>query len=291
MAFFLFLRENTKYLHFKDSYWFGSNGVQAPSVKASILAVFGTCGATLGEFLSTFVLFFIGMLVGQLFPYHHIWFGLQTMALMVFYCHYNKVPISATLQSWFVQNAASKFIGTTILLATGSLLYQIIKHDLRGDGQFSVPENLYYALSQLDDLTALAIFVFIAIVAVQYLLTKLTGWKLPTWTYYAYFGLLLVVFGASVGQRSFGCNLELGKEYLVNTEQDGMAHMINGLVNNSILPAGRLQHQKLHGCIAAEFIVEENIPSHLKHGIFAQGKTYNSIVRYSNGAGKGNNRF
>jgi hypothetical protein len=74
----------------------------------------------------------------------------------------------------------------------------------------------------------------------------------------------------------------------VNTEQDGMEHMINGLVNNSLLPAARLQHEKSHGCLAAQFIVEDNIPPHLKYGIFAHAKTYDSIVRYSNGAGKGN---
>jgi hypothetical protein len=59
-----------------------------PSAKESFMAVFGNGHAILGEILSTYTLLFVGMLVGQLFPYHHIWFGLQTMAIFVFYCHY-----------------------------------------------------------------------------------------------------------------------------------------------------------------------------------------------------------
>ncbi len=41
-------------------------------------------------------------------------------------------------------------------------------------------------------------------------------------------------------------------------------------------------HPKQHGLVKAEFIIEPDIPSQLKVGIFREAKTYESWIRYSN---------
>jgi len=38
---------------------------------------------------------------------------------------------------------------------------------------------------------------------------------------------------------------------------------------------------KTHGIVRAEFIVHDNLPTELRHGIFAQPKTYRAWVRFS----------
>ena len=67
-----------------------------------------------------------------------------------------------------------------------------------------------------------------------------------------------------------------------------MEKVIASLVDNGKLPAGRLQHEKSHGCVAAEFIVDPKIAATYQHGIFATpGKKYDAIIRFSNGNQKG----
>lgn len=53
-------------------------------------------------------------------------------------------------------------------------------------------------------------------------------------------------------------------------------------VDRELTPIPRGQHPKQHGCVAAEFIVEPNLPSNLRHGIFETPKTYPALVRFSN---------
>ncbi len=45
----------------------------------------------------------------------------------------------------------------------------------------------------------------------------------------------------------------------------------------------REQHPKSHGCLKAEFIVEQ-IPEHLRYGIFRTPRTYPAWIRFSNGS-------
>jgi catalase len=66
-----------------------------------------------------------------------------------------------------------------------------------------------------------------------------------------------------------------------------MEDAIRGLVDNGKLPAGRVQHEKAHGCVTAEFTVDPNIAKTYQHGIFATpGKSYEAIIRFSSGSGK-----
>ncbi len=43
----------------------------------------------------------------------------------------------------------------------------------------------------------------------------------------------------------------------------------------------RTGNTKTHGIVRAEFIVREDIPEHLRHGVFAEPKTYKAYVRFS----------
>lgn len=50
-----------------------------------------------------------------------------------------------------------------------------------------------------------------------------------------------------------------------------------------VVPRG--QHMKGHGCVRAQFEVRPDLPEALRHGIFAQPRTYDAYVRFSNGKG------
>ena len=49
--------------------------------------------------------------------------------------------------------------------------------------------------------------------------------------------------------------------------------------------AFRDAHRKAHGCVQARFTVKANLPPTLAQGLFAQGKAYDAVVRFSNGSG------
>jgi hypothetical protein len=47
----------------------------------------------------------------------------------------------------------------------------------------------------------------------------------------------------------------------------------------------RGQHMKGHGVVRAEFTVLPDLPPALRHGVFAQARTFHAYIRYSNGKG------
>ena len=47
--------------------------------------------------------------------------------------------------------------------------------------------------------------------------------------------------------------------------------------------ARRDQHPKHHGLVRAKFVIRDDIPAALRHGIFAAAKTYDAAIRFSNG--------
>lgn len=55
------------------------------------------------------------------------------------------------------------------------------------------------------------------------------------------------------------------------------------LLNEKERPVRRGQHAKHHGCVLADFVVEPDLPPDLRHGLFAQPKTYKALIRFSNG--------
>lgn len=46
-------------------------------------------------------------------------------------------------------------------------------------------------------------------------------------------------------------------------------------------PALRDQHAKSHGCVHARFVVAEDVPAALRHGLFASAGSYPALVRFS----------
>jgi hypothetical protein len=50
-------------------------------------------------------------------------------------------------------------------------------------------------------------------------------------------------------------------------------------------PARRDAHPKAHGCVRAEFRVLDNLPVALRVGIFEQPRSYQALIRFSNGSG------
>jgi len=48
-------------------------------------------------------------------------------------------------------------------------------------------------------------------------------------------------------------------------------------------PVPRAQHPKHHGCVRAEFAIDQEIPSQFKFGVFSEsGKTFHAWIRFSN---------
>jgi hypothetical protein len=50
--------------------------------------------------------------------------------------------------------------------------------------------------------------------------------------------------------------------------------------------AHRDAHAKAHGCVRAQFRVNEHLPPELRQGVFQEGREYRSWIRYSNGSGR-----
>ena len=58
-----------------------------------------------------------------------------------------------------------------------------------------------------------------------------------------------------------------------------------GVLNKETDPVQRQQHPKSHGCVKAEFIVE-NVPEECRFGIFREPHRYPAFIRFSNGSMK-----
>jgi hypothetical protein len=77
----------------------------------------------------------------------------------------------------------------------------------------------------------------------------------------------------------------------VETVPPGESEDINTIIKISLAllevsrtPVPRGQHGKHHGCVKAEFEVLSDIPSELRLGIFQTPRTFQAIVRFSNGS-------
>ncbi len=55
------------------------------------------------------------------------------------------------------------------------------------------------------------------------------------------------------------------------------------LLNKTSGPVQRQQHPKSHGCVKAEFIVED-VPEQLRLGVFKEPRVYHAWIRFSNGS-------
>ena len=88
--------------------------------------------------------------------------------------------------------------------------------------------------------------------------------------------------------------LSLGEEIPTTQEEEQfneqLIKILKGVVQNGYNsrqgqdhPAKRDAHAKQHGCVAAKFKIEGNIPSKFRKGIFSTKDEYKAILRFSNG--------
>jgi len=53
--------------------------------------------------------------------------------------------------------------------------------------------------------------------------------------------------------------------------------------------AHRDAHAKAHGCVRAQFRLEEHLPAELRQGVFQERRVYKAWIRFSNGSGRSQN--
>jgi hypothetical protein len=88
--------------------------------------------------------------------------------------------------------------------------------------------------------------------------------------------------------------LELDKEYpspdevsAIQTIEQMIVQKIEHNYQAGERPSRRDAHAKHHGCVKAEFIVENNLSEEMKFGILKEpGKKFTACIRFSNGSGK-----
>lgn len=104
---------------------------------------------------------------------------------------------------------------------------------------------------------------------------------------------ILVALLASCGPRvKIPANAELGVEYPFPDETQRIEQVVD-LGRKTMArdyppgtPAKRDAHIKAHGCVHATFTVANDLPSALRHGVFATPGAYPAWVRFSNGLPK-----
>lgn len=85
--------------------------------------------------------------------------------------------------------------------------------------------------------------------------------------------------------------LEIGHEYILPNEQEIMDEFVREMkaqVDRVYADKSmkRQVHTKMHGCVKAKFIVEENLDDRLRRGVFSEPKTFDAWVRFSNASSK-----
>jgi hypothetical protein len=68
-----------------------------------------------------------------------------------------------------------------------------------------------------------------------------------------------------------------------------VTQMISDSVSKGFTANGhafRDAHRKAHGCVTAKFNVQGNLPPALAQGVFAQARSFDAVIRYSNGSGQ-----
>ncbi|WGL60981.1 catalase family protein [Pigmentibacter sp. JX0631] len=109
--------------------------------------------------------------------------------------------------------------------------------------------------------------------------------------FFPFFVFSQTVFSQEVKRKKV---LSLGEEIPSTPEEEQLNEqlikILKGVVQNGYNlrqgqdhPAKRDAHAKQHGCVAAKFKIEANIPSKFRKGIFSTKGEYKAILRFSNG--------
>ena len=90
--------------------------------------------------------------------------------------------------------------------------------------------------------------------------------------------------------------IALGEEFIPDGEEAQIDQIValhrdvQEKTDRKLTPVPRGQHPKQHGLVRAQFIVEPSLPAHLCHGVFGQPKTFEALIRFSNGRGQNDNQ-
>ena len=89
--------------------------------------------------------------------------------------------------------------------------------------------------------------------------------------------------------QSSPARLSLGEEFVPAGEAAqidqivALHRYVQEHVDRLRTPVPRGQHPKQHGCVTAEFTVEPNLPDALRYGVFREPRTFQALIRFSNG--------
>ena len=90
--------------------------------------------------------------------------------------------------------------------------------------------------------------------------------------------------------------LALGEECIPDGEEAqidlivALHREVQEKTERKLTPVPRGQHPKQHGVVRAQFMVEPSLPAHLCHGVYSQPKTFEALIRFSNGRGQDDNK-
>lgn len=77
--------------------------------------------------------------------------------------------------------------------------------------------------------------------------------------------------------------LEPGEKELTDTIIEASLARLNKQFPPGTRPVLRDAHPKAHGLVSAEFIVLDNLPEELRHGVFKTPRTFDALIRFSAG--------
>ncbi len=113
-------------------------------------------------------------------------------------------------------------------------------------------------------------------------------WKFKILMPIAYF----LVASRLVFEREHSCPLVIGREYpeiypigpdTPDQYRSAMIDVTNDQSYRGHSTAWRVQHGKIHGCVKAEFVVDESLAPYLRYGLFSNPRSsYPAYIRFSN---------
>jgi hypothetical protein len=101
------------------------------------------------------------------------------------------------------------------------------------------------------------------------------------------FVILFGIYAINKLSHTTVCNLQLNTEYFAGNQTKSLGAKVSSTLEDGHIPAPRLHHNQGHGCVVAEFEVDNSVPYQYKKGIFSQpGKKYQALIRFSSSGRK-----
>lgn len=98
--------------------------------------------------------------------------------------------------------------------------------------------------------------------------------------------LKLKLWKAVMNKVTDAIDTEVAESKLNKTLKNLTKLQIGIMTTQMTSPVRRGQHPKDHACVAADFTIEEGIPSDLKQGVFKPRESYDAVIRFSNARSK-----